>query len=86
MAGLGVVGCHDATVVDACDENPDWCLTCIDDAQCVLMGNDCVATVYCAEQDVPVSAIMIGCTVGTEYTWPPPESCTCQQNVCRSAP
>lgn len=83
---LTLLACRDATVVSACDEDPANCVTCIDDGQCVLMGNPCLSTVYCAEQDLQLSTIDIGCTSNAEYTWPPPSSCTCQANRCAPTP
>lgn len=81
---LSTLACRMATVVDACEADPSWCTPCEDDGECVLSGNPCLESVYCAQETVPLSVIEIGCSDALEYQWPAASTCTCQANTCAS--
>ena len=77
-----LLACRIATVVNACDEDAAWCLPCASDDECVLMGNPCLETVYCAAEGAPIATIEIGCSEALEYDWPDDSACTCQEGHC----
>lgn len=79
---LLLLACRTATVVNACDEDPSWCLPCASDRECVLMGNPCLETVYCAQEGAQIATIEIGCSDEMEYVWPEASTCTCQSGFC----
>ena len=74
---LALAACHPATPVDLCDVDTDQCLPCSSDTECNFVGNPCLDTVYCAQEDASVAVPEIGCTSASEYTWPDNSECRC---------
>lgn len=81
---LLLAACRQATVVDACLDEPDLCPACAEDADCALGGNACTETVYCLHEDATFAVIQIGCSKALEYDWPPADTCGCIDTVCQS--
>lgn len=77
-----LLACRVATVVDACEDNPESCLTCDASADCVFHGNHCFDTVICGHEDLPLAFPMIGCDAALEYAWPDAAACACVDRVC----
>lgn len=82
VLALLLSGCRDATVIDACLEEPERCLPCAGDQDCTYQGNACTETVYCAHVEAEIPVVQIGCSGALEYDWPEPESCICQEGSC----
>ncbi len=87
-----VMGCRGlAQIEDECGEVdlegvfivPE-CLPCMSDSDCVIKGNACLETAYCAhiDDDVPVPSTVCD----REYRWPPDEDCLCLHAECRYLP
>ena len=81
-----LLACRTATVRDACDVDPEYCLTCDGDTDCGYTGNPCTETVYCAHGDAAIAVIQIGCDKAIEYAWPADETCRCIEGSCAADP
>jgi len=88
---LGLLfGCpRQAEVVDVCADqvaqgtvDTGACRPCATDDECVLSGNSCYDTVYCAHREVPLVFPDLGCSAALEHPWPDEAGCACVDEVC----
>lgn len=56
------------------------CLPCRVDEDCIVSGNTCEPTAFCAHRDYEITSSSLGCN--DEYEQPDHDACVCRESFC----